>query len=82
MRNSTVTEALIYESQGLKDDALKVYRNILKNDPENKEAIGAIRRISGLRKRRSDVNAKMLDFFINMKTKNEIDEFKLWLTKI
>ena len=29
MKN-TITEALIYEAQGLKDDALEIYKNILK----------------------------------------------------
>ncbi|ASM35530.1 hypothetical protein CSPB12327_00050 [Campylobacter sp. RM12327] len=82
MRNNTITEALIYESQGLKDDALLVYKNILKSDPHNKDATNAIRRISGLRKKYKDVNEYMLDFFVNLKTDEEINEFKRWLIKI
>lgn len=82
MRNNTITEALIYESQGLKDDALLVYKNILKSDPYNKDALNAIRRISGLRKKYKDVNEYMLDFFVNLKSKEEINEFKRWLIKI
>lgn len=82
MRNNTITEALIYESQGLKDEALLVYKNILKSDPNNKDATNAIRRISGLRKKYKDVNEYMLDFFVNMKTNEEINEFKRWLIKI
>ena len=49
MKN-TITEALIYEAQGLKDDALEIYKNILKQDPSNKDALSAINRLSGLRK--------------------------------
>ena len=55
MKN-TITEALIYEAQGLQDDALLVYRNILKNEPTNKEAISAIRRLSGIRKKDPNLN--------------------------
>ncbi|SQA80017.1 Uncharacterised protein [Campylobacter jejuni] len=35
MKN-TVTEASIYEAQGLKDEALEIYKNILKEDPITK----------------------------------------------
>ncbi len=82
MMKNTITEALIYEAQGLKDDALLVYRNILKASPDNKDALNAIKRLSGLRKRDKSVNEQMRDFFINMKTSEEINEFKRWLIKI
>lgn len=82
MMKNTITEALIYEAQGLKDDALLVYKNILKAEPENKDALNAIKRLSGLRKRDKSVNEQMRDFFINMKTNEEITEFKRWLIKI
>ncbi|MBE2985069.1 hypothetical protein CCAL9344_03365 [Campylobacter sp. RM9344] len=81
MKN-TVTEALIYEAQGLKDDALEIYKNILKNDANNKEALAAIRRLSGLRKGRKIQNELMKDFFIDMNTPEEITEFKRWLIRI
>lgn len=81
MRN-TITEALIYESQGLKEDALLVYRNILKSEPDNKDAISAIRRLSGLRKRDPELNEQMRDFFVNMKSDEEITEFKRWLIRL
>lgn len=81
MKN-TITEALIYENQGLRDDALEVYKNILKSDPKNNEARAAIRRLSGLRRKNSDVNEQMLDFFLNLKNDDEIREFKRWLIKI
>lgn len=81
MKN-TITEALIYENQGLRDDAIEVYKNILKSDPKNNEARAAIRRLSGLRRKNSDVNEQMLDFFLNLKNDDEIREFKRWLIKI
>lgn len=78
----TITEALIYEAQGLKDDALIVYRNILKREPANAAAIAAIRRLSGLSRKKTGVNEQMRDFFIKMKTDEEITEFKRWLIKL
>lgn len=78
----TITEALIYEAQGLKDDALIVYRNILKREPANAAAIAAIRRLSGLSRKKTGVNEQMRDFFVKMKTDEEITEFKRWLIKL
>ncbi|MCX2682741.1 hypothetical protein OQH60_02510 [Campylobacter sp. MIT 21-1685] len=81
MKN-TVTEAFIYESQGLKNEALEIYKSILKEDPSNQNAIDAVRRLSGLRSKHKDLNIQMLDFFITMKNEEEINEFKRWLIKI
>ena len=81
MKN-TITEALIYEAQGLKDDALIDYKNILKREPTNAAAIAAIRRLSGLSRKKTGVNEQMRDFFIKMKTDEEITEFKRWLIKL
>ncbi|WP_079463813.1 tetratricopeptide repeat protein [Campylobacter jejuni] len=82
MMKNTVTEASIYEAQGLKDEALEIYKNILKEDPNNQNAIDAVRRLSGFRSSIKDLNTQMLDFFINMKSDEEINEFKRWLIKI
>ncbi|MBK1964066.1 hypothetical protein JG677_03550 [Campylobacter sp. TTU-622] len=82
MKKNTVTEASIYEAQGLKNEALEIYKNILKSDPENQNAIDAIRRLSGLRSKHTDLNTQMLDFFIMMQSEEEINEFKRWLIKI
>lgn len=81
MKN-TITEASIYEAQGLKEEALEIYKNILKKDPSNQNAIDAVRRLSGFKSKHKDLNAQMLDFFINMKSDTEINEFKRWLVKI
>ena len=79
---NTITEDSIYEAQGLKSEALEIYKNILRQDPNNQNAIDAIRRLSGLRSKHPDLNSQMLDFFINMKSDDEINEFKRWLIKI
>lgn len=81
MKN-TITEALIYEAQGLQDDALLVYRNILKSEPDNAAALAAIRRLGGLRKKNPRLNEQMCDMFVRMRTNEEISEFKRWLIRL
>jgi len=78
----TLTLASIYELQGLKDEALEIYRDILKKDPDNKEAKIAIKRLSGIRKSFEGVNEDMRDFFIKMDSKVEFLEFERWLLKL
>ncbi|MDO4674004.1 hypothetical protein [Campylobacter sp.] len=82
MMKNTITEASIYEAQGLKTEALEIYKNILKKDPTNQNAIDAVRRLSGLRSRHKDLNLQMFDFFLDMKSEGEINEFKRWLIRI
>ena len=78
----TVTLANIYELQGLKDEALEIYEEILKKDPNNSEAKIAIRRLSGMRKKFLGVNLEMKDFFVKMDSEAEFKEFERWLSKI
>ncbi len=78
----TVTLANIYELQGLKEEALEIYKEILQNDPENTEAKVAIRRLSGMRKKFLGVDEGMKEFFIKMEEEIEFKEFERWLTKI
>ena len=80
----TITEALIYENQGLRDEALEIYKNILKHDPNNQEARSAIRRLSGLKRKNSETNEQMLEFYLNLKEGDAagIREVKRWLIKI
>lgn len=78
----TLTLANIYELQGLKEEALEIYKDILKKDPTNNEAKIAIRRLSGIRKKFLDVNTQMKDFFVKMDTDVEFKEFERWLLKI
>ena len=75
----TTTLASVYEAQGLKEDALKIYEEILKNDPTNKEAKDGINRLKKNKIKYTDVNMQMLDFFINMNSGVEYAEFERWL---
>ncbi len=78
----TVTLANIYELQGLKEEALEIYKEILQKDPNNKEAKIAIRRLSGVRRKFSGVDEAMKEFFIKMDSEVEFNEFERWLAKI
>ncbi len=78
----TLTLASIYELQGLKTEALDIYKEILKNDSNNKEARVALRRLSGIRKKYLGVDEQMKEFFVNMKSKVEFLEFERWLVKL
>lgn len=78
----TLTLASIYELQGLKEEALEIYKEVLKRDPQNSEAKVAIRRLSGIRKRFMGCNEQMRDFFINMDTQVEFLEFERWLVQL
>lgn len=77
----TLTLANIYELQGLKEEALEIYKDILKKDSQNSEAKIAIRRLSGMRKKFLNVNTQMKDFFLKMDTDIEYKEFERWLLK-
>jgi len=78
----TLTLANIYELQGLKDEALDIYKEILKKDPSNSDAKIAIRRLSGMRKKFLGINETMKDLFIKMDSEIEFNEFERWLAKI
>ena len=78
----TVTLANIYELQGLKEEALEIYKEVLQKDPNNTEAKIAIRRLSGMRKKFVGVDEKMKDFFVKMEDAVEFNEFERWLAKI
>jgi hypothetical protein len=77
----TLTLANIYELQGLKEDALEIYKEILKKDPSNADAKIAIRRLSGMRKKILGVNNEMKAFFVQMDEEAEFIQFERWLMK-
>jgi tetratricopeptide (TPR) repeat protein len=77
----TLTLANIYELQGLKEEALEIYKEILKKDPNNSEAKIAIRRLSGMRRKFLNVNTQMKEYFLKMDTEVEFKEFERWLLK-
>ena len=75
----TLTLASIYELQGLKAEALEIYKELLMANPDNKEAKIAIKRLSGIRKKYLGVNEDMKKFFLNMNSEVEFLEFESWL---
>lgn len=79
MSLKSLTLASILEFQGHKEDALAMYRDLLKEEPSNKEAQAAIRRLSGMHKRYQGVDTQMKEYFINMSSDDEIKEFERWL---
>jgi len=78
----TLTLANIYELQGLKEEALDIYKEILKKDSNNSEAKIAIRRLSGMRKKFLNVNSQMKDYFLKIEEDIEFNEFERWLLKL
>jgi len=78
----TLTLANIYELQGLKEEALDIYKEVLRKDPNNSDAKIAIRRLSGVRKKFLKVDKDMKEFFLKMDTDVEFKEFERWLLKI
>ena len=78
----TLTLASIYELQGLKEEALDIYKTILQQDPTNSEAKVAIRRLSGIRKHFFGVNEEMKEFFVRMDSDIEFSEFERWLIQL
>ncbi|WP_294963437.1 tetratricopeptide repeat protein [Sulfurimonas sp.] len=77
----TLTLANIYELQGLKEEALEIYKEILKKDPSSSDAKIAVKRLSGMRKKFPNVNTQMKEFFIKMEADVEFNEFERWLLK-
>jgi tetratricopeptide (TPR) repeat protein len=78
----TLTLAQIYELQGLKADALEIYKEILKRDPGNAEARAAIHRLSGVRRRFKGVNEAMLRHFVEMDDEDAFARFERWLAQL
>ncbi|WP_121020353.1 hypothetical protein [Helicobacter vulpis] len=42
----TIALASVYELQGLKSQALEIYKNVLEKDPRNKEALQGCKRLT------------------------------------
>jgi hypothetical protein len=79
MSLKTLTLASIYELQGLTDEAIDTYREIIKRDPLNVEARLAITRLCGVRRKFDGVNLQMKEFFIKSDSPAEFLEFERWL---
>ena len=75
----TLTLAQIYEMQGLKEDALKIYREILLESPENKEAQMANKRLMLVQKYFPPLNLAKKELFVNPKSQEDLIQFQRWL---
>jgi len=69
---------LIYEFYGLKKDAKNIYTSILKDTPEDKLALDEIHRLE-TKNTFPKANKKQKERFINIKSQDDINEFKRWL---
>ena len=79
MSKFNITEALIYENQGLKEEALEIYKKILESDPDNFKAAAHLHR---LKKEMAEPNKEKLEMFLRLRDENEIKEFKRWLISL
>ena len=82
MLQDKINLAIKFEIQGQSQKALDIYKELLKENPENDEIKDAIKRIAGFRKKFLGVNEKSKEFFINMKTDEEFKKFERWLLQI
>ncbi|PAF52067.1 hypothetical protein [Helicobacter sp. 13S00477-4] len=79
--SKTITLASIYELQGLKDEALQIYKDILKFDPTNQQAQQGYKRLNKKTKSFKGLNIKAKDFFIEASNQKELKVFERWLMK-
>ncbi len=75
----TLTLANIHESQGYSADAIKIYQDILADDPENEAAILGLKRLTQSRRSFSGVNQKKKYYFVRMSKKEQYIQFERWL---
>jgi len=71
---STITLARIYERQGHTADAIAIYSELLKNEPQNAVLLKALQRLKGK-------NMQKVAFFTGMNKKDQFREFEKWLVK-
>ncbi|CBG40175.1 tetratricopeptide repeat protein [Helicobacter mustelae] len=75
----TLTLASIYELQGHKEEALSIYQEILKKDPDNFEAKQAMKRLR-IHKKFGNVNENAKKMFMQAKSgSEELKNFERWL---
>lgn len=76
---NTLTLASIYELQGYKDEALVIYQDILKKNPDNFEAQQALKRLK-INKKFGGVNEAAKKMFMNASSNSEeLKNFERWL---
>ena len=77
----TIALARIYEMYGLKEDALNIYREILLESPESKEAQRAIKRLMLVQQTYPQGNHAQREFFINAQSQEDLIQFQRWLLR-
>ncbi len=84
----TLTLAAIHESQGYASEAVKIYKEILAEDPGNEKARLGLERLTQKqasvtktqsRKVFAGVNQKKKYFFVRMQKKEHFVQFERWL---
>ena len=80
----TITLATIYENQGLKEDALKIYQDILELQRDNEEARLGVARLSSnpahsLIDSSSLADPKWLEVFNHLSDLEQNKKFQEWL---
>ncbi len=73
-----LVKALSCELKGNKPKALRIYKDILKDDPYNDDIKKAIKRVQ----KATRVNEEMRDFFISIDNEDKKNEFERWLVKL
>ncbi|PAF46816.1 hypothetical protein BKH46_06270 [Helicobacter sp. 12S02634-8] len=81
MSFKTITLASIYELQGFKEEALEIYKNILKTNPEHPEAQSGYQRLSQKNKDSQCTNTAMRDLFISASTPEEFQTIERYLMR-
>ncbi|RAX51380.1 hypothetical protein CCY99_09205 [Helicobacter sp. 16-1353] len=71
--------ASIYDIKGEKEKVVKIYRQILSDNPNDKEAEESLRRLATKSINLSGLNRDMYNFFIKANSKEELAEFERWL---
>jgi len=72
--------AHIYEIQGYKDEAITIYKEVLKNNPNNKEAQESLIRLKTQQHKFSGANRDKLALFVNAKNNLDYQQLEEWLT--
>ena len=77
----TLTLATIHAAQGYSEDAIKIYKDILADDPQNEAAILGLKRLTQTRQVFSGVNQKKKYYFARMAKKEQYVQFERWLAQ-
>lgn len=77
-----LTLAEIYELQGLKEEALEIYKDMLAQELNRQEALAGINRLTGVRTKFKDVNQVMVDIFLDLDSRDDFISFERWLAEL